>query len=126
MGCAISSVMPIFLHTTRVPIIDRRAGRVVSATDLNGNLQHTKSNEKRIYPPDLSLCLRDHTPAMMSPSKCKVRPCRSVRGPRGSPFVKPCAFPRPRRGRGCNISPWVIEEENERAMRAESHERALS
>ncbi|CAM9323994.1 unnamed protein product, partial [Discosporangium mesarthrocarpum] len=126
MSCAISSGMPTFFLTKGVPVIDRRARCLVSPTALKESLKNLKPNPDHDYPPGRPLCLRGHTPAMVGGSKTRIRPPRSVRGPRGSNDVKPGAFPRPGILKGCCISPWVIEEEAERAERAVSHKKALS
>ena len=53
-------------------------------------------------------------------------PQRSVRGPRGAKNIESGHFKKPGVLGGLNVSPWVVEEEVERAQRVGSHRAAIS
>lgn len=78
------------------------------------------------YPPEQPACLRGHTPTTIAPSKVRVKPQRSVRGPRGIANIPNGMFNKPGVLGGLDVSPWVVEEEMERAQRAVSHSAAVS
>lgn len=123
------SHMPLYVYPFslyQVPIVDRRAHRLVSAGTLART--HKKNLPPRgvDHPPGGALCLRGHTPTILSPSRIRVKPQRSVRGPRGSKDIKDGAFSKPGILGGLSVSPWVVQEEAERAQRAKSHRQALS
>lgn len=60
------------------------------------------------------------------PPRVRVRPRRSVRGPRGVRDVPIGQFLRPGVLGGLSVSPWVVQEEAERIRRKASHRLALS
>ncbi|CAM9766011.1 unnamed protein product, partial [Ectocarpus fasciculatus] len=126
LASAISSGMPTFLLTSGVPIIDRRAKKLVSAKGLARAQRKNLPPQTVDYPPDKPACLRGHTPTTMEPSKVRAKPRRSVRGPRGVPDIEPGTFKKPGVLGGLNVSPWVVEEEVERAQRVMSHKAAIS
>ena len=53
-------------------------------------------------------------------------PQRSVRGPRGAKNIESGQFKKPGVLGGLSVSPWVVEEETERAQRVVSHRAAIS
>ncbi|CAM9504304.1 unnamed protein product [Pylaiella littoralis] len=126
LASAISSGMPTFLLTKGVPIIDRRAKKLVTAKALAR--AHRKNVPPRSvdYPPEKPACLRGHTPTTTGPSKVRVKPQRSVRGPRGVANIQDGMFKKPGVLGGLDVSPWVVEEEIERAQRAVSHTAAIA
>ncbi|CAM9647811.1 unnamed protein product, partial [Laminaria digitata] len=126
LSSAISSGMPTFLLTKGVPIIDRRMKRFVSARALARTQRKKVPPQSLDYPPDRPLCLRGHTPSMVGPSSVREKPQKSVRGPRGVVNVPTGAFSKPGVLGGLSVSPWVVQEEAERARRAESHAAAIS
>ena len=63
---------------------------------------------------------------MTGPSSVREKPQKSVRGPRGAVDVPTGAFSKPGVLGGLCVSPWVVQEEAERARRAESHAAAIS
>ena len=114
------------LQQRQVPIIDRRNKRFVSARAL-ARVQRKKVPPQCLdYPPDRPLCLRGHTPSMVGPSGAREEPKKSVRGPRGAIDVPTGAFAKSGVLGGLSVSPWVVQEEAERARRAESHTAAIS
>lgn len=106
--------------------MDRRSKRLVSAHTLARTQRQNAQPQSRDYPPDKPLCLRGHTPTLMEPSRVRVKPRQSVRGPRGATDVQIGAFAKPGVLGGLSVSPWVVQEEAERAQRVMSHTTAIS
>lgn len=113
-------------QTIQVPIIDRRAKKLVTAKALARAHRKNVPPQSIDYPPEKPACLRGHTPTTVGPSKVRAKPQRSVRGPRGVPNIKDGMFKKPGVLGGLDVSPWVVEEEMERAQRAVSHTAAIS
>lgn len=55
-----------------------------------------------------------------------MMPQRSVRGPRGAKDTDSGQFKKPGVLGGLSVSPWVVEEETEKAQRVSSHRAAVS
>lgn len=110
----------------KVPIIDRRAKKLVSAKALRRAQRNNLPPQSVEYPPEKPVCLRGHTPAMTGPSEAIMKPQRSVRGPRGATNIESGQFKKPGVLEGLSVSPWVVEEEMERAQRVGSHRAAIS
>lgn len=114
------------LQNQQVPIIDRRARKLVSAKSLSRAQRNKLPPQSMDYPPEKPACLRGHTPTTIGPSEDRVIPKRSVRGPRGRKNIESGAFNKPGVLGGLSVSPWVEEEEAERAKRVVSHKAAIS
>lgn len=110
----------------QVPIIDRRAKKLVSAKTLSRAQRNKLPPQSIDYPPEKPACLRGHTPTTIGPSEVRVIPKRSVRGPRGRKNIESGTFNKPGVLGGLSVSPWVVEEEAERAERIASHKAAIS
>ncbi|CAN0236825.1 unnamed protein product [Ascophyllum nodosum] len=126
LNSAISSGLSTSLLKEGVPAIDRRAKRFLSPKTLDRKDADLASPHILEYPPAWPLCLRGHTPTTTSPSRVRVDPKRSVRGPRGATDVPNGAFAKPGVLGGLCVSPWVVEEEKERVQRALSHRNTMS
>jgi len=98
----------------------------VSANTLS-RVQRNKLPPQSVeYPPEQPACLRGHTPTTIGPSEVRMTPKRSVRGPRGRKNIESGTFNKPGVLDGLSVSPWVVEEEEERAKRVASHKAAIS
>ncbi|CAN0165376.1 unnamed protein product, partial [Hapterophycus canaliculatus] len=109
-----------------VPVIDRRARRLVSVETLAQAHASNLPPQGVDYPPETPACLRGHTPAMLGPSKTRTKPRRSVRGPRGRVDIQPGTFKRLGALSGLSVSRWVVEEEEEQVQRGVAHSAAIS
>lgn len=114
------------MYAEQVPIINRRAKKLVSAEALSRAQRNNLPPQGVDYPPEKPVCLRGHTPAMIGPSKFRMKPQRSVRGARGAKNIETGKFKKPGVLEGLSVSPWVVEEELERAQRVRSHKAAIS
>lgn len=110
----------------QIPVIDRRNKMIVSVGRLDQKNNNRLASKGFRYSSTTPLCLRGDIPATSPSSRVRAEPKRSVRGPRGAREVPNGAFAKPGLLGGLCVSPWVIEEETERAHRALSQQKAFS